>query len=101
MTTIRRIIASYLLLLFLPRLDCPLVVAGWEWLDIGNIYFYMAFHYLIPIGYASYLSYVQVEAAYTNPVMNVFVNLMMAEIEGKSCRKSFQSSCKFILCPSM
>jgi len=53
------------------------------------------------IGYASYLSYVQVEAAYNNPVMNVFVNLMMAEIEWKSYRKSFQSSCKFILYPSM
>jgi len=37
MTTIRRIITSFLLTLFLlPRLDRPLVVAGWEWLDKGK-----------------------------------------------------------------
>jgi len=43
-----------------------------------------------------------VEAAYTNPVMNVFVNLLMAQIEGKSCRRgSSQSSCKVIQCSSM
>ncbi|XP_065912816.1 stimulated by retinoic acid gene 6 protein-like [Dysidea avara] len=78
MTTIRRIITSFLLTLFLlPRLDRPLVIAGWEWLDKG---------------YASYLSYVQVEASYTNPVMNVFVHLVMAQIEGKSSSSSQSSS---------
>ncbi|XP_065912815.1 stimulated by retinoic acid gene 6 protein-like isoform X2 [Dysidea avara] len=78
MTTIRRIITSFLLTLFLlPRLDRPLVVAGWEWLDKG---------------YASYLSYVQVEASYTNPVMNMFVHLLVVQIEGKSSRGISQSS---------
>ena len=40
------------------------------------------------------------EASYTNPVMNVFVHLVMAQIEGKSSSSS-QSSCKIIYCPSM
>jgi len=47
------------------------------------------------------LSYVQVEAAYTNPVMNVFVHLLMAQAEGKFTRGNFKLFCEAIHCPSM
>ena len=39
MTTVRRMATSFLLtLLLLPRLDRPLVITGWEWLDKGDSY---------------------------------------------------------------
>ena len=48
------------------------------------------------IGYAAYLSYVQVEASYTNPVLNVFVHLLMVQtVKGPSSgNKSSQLSRK-------
>ena len=33
------------------------------------------------LGYISYLSYIQVEAAYTNPVLNVFIHTLMEQIK--------------------
>ena len=32
-------------------------------------------------GYTSYLAYIQVEAAYTNPVLNVFIHLLTEQVK--------------------
>ena len=46
---------------------------------IGSSYAYLFFY----LGYASYLAYIQVEAAYTNPVLNAFIHLLLAQMEAK------------------
>ncbi|XP_065906774.1 stimulated by retinoic acid gene 6 protein-like isoform X2 [Dysidea avara] len=67
---VRRIVTSAVLnLFFLPRLDRPLVIKGFEYLDKG---------------YVAYLSVVRVDAAYNNPVMNTFVYLLSQTVRGNS-----------------
>ena len=50
-------------------------------------------HFLsFSLGYISYLAYIQVEAAYTNPVLNVFVYLLMERIKVKLSVKANDAS---------
>ena len=51
---------------------------------------------LLHVGYASYLAYIQVEAAYTNPVLNVFIHLLTEQIEVKLPTDTTHKSCKDI-----
>ena len=83
---------------FLPRLDCPLVVGGLEFLDKGHYNKYNTTIYLLSssLGYASYLAYIQVEAAYTNPVLNVFIHMLMTQIKTKSSSNIPHASCNGI-----
>jgi len=84
---IRRIFASAVInLFFLPRLDRSLFIQGFDKLDTGThtcrkyIHNYIHdLHYAYLAGYMAYLSAVRVDAAYNNPVMNVFVYLLSQE----------------------
>ena len=39
LTAVKRVALSFALtLLFIPRLDRPLIISGWEWLDGGNVF---------------------------------------------------------------
>ena len=52
---------------------------------------------LSSLGYTTYLAYIQVEAAYTNPVLNVFIHLLREQIEVKLPKKTTQMSRNDIL----
>ncbi|XP_065903254.1 stimulated by retinoic acid gene 6 protein-like isoform X2 [Dysidea avara] len=58
----RIIISAALNLLYLSRLDIALTVTGWEWLDKAH---------------SSYISVLKIDANHNNPVMNVFINLLL------------------------
>ena len=84
----RRIFTSAVIsLFFLPRLDRSLLIEGFHKLDKGIIYMWFLLHYSYalclqcahPAGYIAYLSAVRLDAAYNNPVMNVFVYLLSQE----------------------
>ena len=74
---------------------------------------YIAVHtlllHLYTIAYVSYTAILKLDAAYNNPVMNVFVYLMSGITEAKSARNESYSPCKplqlctnnelYIFCP--
>ena len=82
---VRRIVTSAVLnLFFLPRLDRPLVIKGFEYLDKGIDEYHAIFDFTAITGYVAYLSVVRVDAAYNNPVMNTFVYLLSQTVRGNS-----------------
>lgn len=98
---IRRILISAgLNVFYLSRLDIPLAVKGWEWLDKGIINIIMVkfcYNYVIHnVAYVSYTAILKMDATYNNPVMNVFVYLMTQLAEAKSTRNELYTSCKHI-----
>ena len=100
---LRRILTSSVVALFLlPRLDCPLVIGGLEFLDKGSPHVILIMNCVIcsllssSLGYTTYLAYIQVEAAYTNPVLNVFIHLLMTQNEVKLPKKTTHPSRKDI-----
>ena len=44
------------------------------------------------LGYVSFLAYIQVEAAYTNPVLNVFIHLLTNHAQVKPPKKTAHGS---------
>ena len=96
-TALRRIVISFTVpLFFLPRLDRPLVIRGVEFLDKGHPFIIInALSYKVCfncLGYVSFLAYIQVEAAYTNPVLNVFIHLLMNHAQVKLPKKTTHGS---------
>ena len=56
---------------------------------IASSYAYLFFY----LGYASYLANIQVEAAYTNSILNTFTHLLLAQMEAKLPKHITNASC--------